>query len=369
MFCEECEQIFSKLESYFASKIFYPFVNKGERNIVYDDTLIRFIISLSWRTLKIGYASQVTHTPWIKEHVDKAERVWRKFLLHESLEAGPYEHHMCFLDYVEKADGLPSKFQWYILRATDATLVSNESDRVFAYTHFPCVFFVSTIFPLQLSGWIGTKIEWRGKTTLTFKIGDTNFGDFLVSRAKIVASATQNAANDDKILKSVTKNPERFLTSESFKVLLEESKRERQEKLKSLPKAIEGLVDIIERSLESPGLNSLQQKSLSYAQNIIANELSNLPNDKATKIHSLIETTIRAASITKIGIHCDFETVGLICRFMVCFTKTKDEQRELVKKAIDELIKKRAANDRRFIVVFSFNPLDDALPYETGYYL
>jgi len=344
---------------------------EGKKNIIYDDNLIRFIISLSWRTLKTSYKEQVSHTPWIKEHIDKAEKIWRKFLLNKSLDAGPYEHHMFFLDYVEKGKDLPSKFQWYTLRGTDSTLASNESDIVFAYTHFPWVFFVSTIFPLQLPGWIGTKIERNGKTALTFKIGDGRFGDFLISRAKIVSSATQkhNAIKDDKILKSIVKSPERFLTSESFNVMLKESRRERREKLKDLPKGVVGLIDIIDRSLDSPILNSLQQKWLAYAQNLIANELSNLPDDKATEIHSLIETTIRAASITKIGMHCDFETAGLICRFMVCFSKTKDGQRELLEKSINELIKKRATNDKRFIIVFSFNPLDEVLPYETAYHL
>src|SRR3989304_9636938 len=66
MLCEECEQIFSKLESYFAREIFYPFMDEGKRDIAYDGTLLRFIISLSWRTLKTSYENQVSLTPWIK---------------------------------------------------------------------------------------------------------------------------------------------------------------------------------------------------------------------------------------------------------------------------------------------------------------
>jgi hypothetical protein len=371
MLCGECEQIFSKLELYFAREIFYPFMNEGKRNIAYDDTLIRFIISLSWRTLKAGYEVQVSHTPWIKKHIDKAEEVWRKFLLNESLEVGPYEHHMFFLDYVEKGPGMPPRFQWYTLRATDSTLVSNENDIIFAYTHFPWVFFVSTIFPLQLLGWNGTRINKQGKTAMRFEIGDGRFGSFLLDRSKIVSSSTQKTdnSNDERILKSLSKNPERFLNSESFKVMMEESRRERQEKLKTLPAGVVELISIIDRSLDSPILNSLQQKWLAYAQNLVANELANLTNDKATEIHSLIYAALRASSITRIDMHCTFETTGIIGRFMVCFSETKNEQIELAEKALDEMIKKRASKDKRFIIVFTFNPLDEVLPYETMYYL
>lgn len=370
LLCGECEQVFSKLESYFAREIFYPFMDEGKRNIAYDDTLVRFIISLSWRTLKTGYEDQISHKPWTKEHIDKAEEIWRKFLLNESSEAGPYEHHLFFLDYVEKGLGLPRNFQWYTLRSTDSTLASNKGDIIFAYTHFPWVFFVSTIFPLQLPGWMGTKVDSNGKTALTFKIEDGGFGDFLISRAKIVSKSQKNdRKKDDEIRKTITKNPARFLNSESFKLMLKESRRRRQEKLKMLPAGVAQLIDIIDRSLESHLLNSLQQKGLAYAQDLIANELADLANNKANEIHTRIYAALRASAITRIGIHCTFETVGIIGKFMICFSETKDEQRDLAKKALEEMISKRASKDRRFIIVFSFNPLEEEVPYETLYYL
>ena len=320
LLCGDCEQIFLKLETYFATKIFYPFLNEGKKNLEYDDTLIRFIISLSWRTLKTGYHVQIAHTPWIKEHVDEAEEIWRKFLLNDSSEAGPYEHHMFFFDYIERGENLPSKFQWYTLRATDSTLASNDGDTVFSYTHFPWVLFVSTIFPVSLPGWDGTKIEKSGKTALNVKIRDGGFGDFLISRTEIVTSSIKNKlCKNDAILKTLTKNPERLLNSESFNVMLEESRRERRERKKSLPRCIVELVDIIDRSLDHPELNSLQQKAVAYGQNIIANELSHLPHDKEVEIDTRIETIMRAAAITKIGIECPFETEGIMASLSYVF--------------------------------------------------
>ena len=80
----------------------------------------------------------------------------------------------------------------------------------------------------------GTKINERGKTAVRFEINDGRFGSFLIDRSKIVSSAQEAYGKDGNILKSISKNPERFLNSESFKVMLEESRRHRQENLKTL---------------------------------------------------------------------------------------------------------------------------------------
>ena len=77
---------------------------------------------------------------------------------------------------------------------------------------------------------------------------------------------------------------------------------------------------------------------------------------------------MRAAAITKIGIECPFETEGIIGKFIICFFDSKQEQLELLRNSINEMIKNRASTDERFIVVFTFNPLDGVIPYETGYY-
>jgi hypothetical protein len=96
------------------------------------------------------------------------------------------------------------KFQWYTLRATDSTLASNK-DIVFALTHFPHVFFVSSIFPLNFSGWNNTKIENNRKITTVWEIQDKNFGSFLVHRSIKLLSSIESST-DDEILKALEKS-------------------------------------------------------------------------------------------------------------------------------------------------------------------
>lgn len=367
LLCGDCEQRFSKLESYFADQIFHPILNEHKEEISYDDTLLRFVISLNWRTLKTGYSDQVKVHPWIKEHLNKAEEIWREYLLQESSDSGSYEHHLFFTGYVKKEIDVPKRFQWYTLRATDSTLVSSRST-VFAFTHFPHVFFASTIFPLTFSGWKSTKIRNKGKLTTKSEINDYYFWDFLVSRIKIISSSLDGSTNE-KIIKSLEKKPERFLKSESLTVMIEESKRERLKRTKKMPKGIQVLIDIIDRSVDNPELDSLQQSWANYTQHTVANALSYIPLDKATVIDALIQSTIVLADEKHKHTHFDFETRELIARFMVTICDTKSKQLELLAQAIDDLKQKREPNDQRIIVVFAFNPSDQEMPFETGYYV
>jgi hypothetical protein len=367
LLCQDCELLFSRLESYFASKIFYRILNDKKEEIIYDATLRRFIISLSWRTLVTGYSDQVNHDPWIKEHLEKAEEIWRKYLLNESLDSGSYEHHMFFVDFAGDAIEVPRKFQWYSLRGTDSTLASNQNS-VFAFTHFPHIFFVSTIFPLTYSSWKSTKIEKEGIFSTKSEINDHYFWDFLLSRYRMSLSSMDSSANVS-ILKSLVKAPpEKLLKSESLKVFLAESKRERLRRIRKLPKTIQGLVDIIDRSIDDPKLKALEQSWARFVQHTVANELSYIEPSKATLIDALIQSTILQADEKHRLTQCHFETEHLIAEFMVTICGTKSEQRKLLQEAVDALAKKKNPRDDRIIVVFSFNPLDQEMPYETGYH-
>ena len=367
LLCGDCEQRFSKLESYFADRIFYPIMNEHKEEIPYDDTLLRFVISLNWRTLRTGYSSQVKVHPWIKDHLNKAEKIWREYLLQKSSDSGAYEHHLFFTGYFEKEINMPRKFQWYALRGVDSTLVSSRSV-VFAFTHFPHVFFVSTLFPSTLSGWESTRIRNKGKLTTKSEITDYYFWDFLVSRCKMLSSSLEGSP-DERIAKSLEKEPQRILKSESLAVMIEESKRERVKRIEKMPAGIKALIDVIDRSIDNPELDSLQQSWANYTQQIVANALSYIPFDKATVIDTLIQSTIVLADEKHKHTHCDFETQELIARFMVTVCDTKSKQLELLAQAIDDLKKKKEPKDQRIIVVFSFNPSDQEMPFETGYYL
>jgi hypothetical protein len=367
LLCSDCEQLFSELESFFASKIFHPILDGQEKEVGYDENLQRFIVSLNWRTLVTTYSDQIKVHPWIEQHVQTAEECWRKYLLKESPNIEPYEHHCFFLDYIESEIGVPEKFQWYTLRGADSTLASNDDQSaVFAFTHFPHFVFVSTIFPFTFPDWRATKINSKGNFSIKKQISDYFFWDFLVSRGKLVASSIDGSGNE-QIVKAIEKEPEKFLKSESFVVMLEESKRKRLKRIEKLPETIKGLIDIIDRSVDNPLLDILQQKWVDYTSHIVADALSQIPLDKAQIIDALLKSTTFLADENHRVTQCEFETQELIVKFMVTICETKNHQRKLLTQTVDDLKKRKHSDDQRIVVVFTFNPWDQEMPYETAY--
>ncbi|HDM78509.1 MAG TPA: hypothetical protein ENG51_18905 [Deltaproteobacteria bacterium] len=48
LLCSQCEQKFSKWEKWFADNVFYKYWNGGKRLFQYNESLLLFILSLSW---------------------------------------------------------------------------------------------------------------------------------------------------------------------------------------------------------------------------------------------------------------------------------------------------------------------------------
>ena len=153
-----------------------------------------------------------------------------------------------------------------------------------------------------------------------------------------------------------------------MKVHLNDSKRIRLKRIEKLPEGIKALIDIIDGSIDNPEYNSVQQGWNKWTQDFIANSLSNLPLDKAIITEALIASTIALADNKHRISECDFSTEDLIVKYMVTLCDNKEEQLELLKKALDSLIEKRSVDDQRLPVVFSFNPSDDDMPFETAYF-
>ncbi len=100
LLCRSCEQLFSGFEAYFAKEIFYPYLNKKKNSFTYDEQLLKFAISLSWRLLVLNEDNFKNNFPQLLQHSKDAEESWRKYLLGISNSPGPYEHHIFLLDQI-----------------------------------------------------------------------------------------------------------------------------------------------------------------------------------------------------------------------------------------------------------------------------
>lgn len=361
LLCVDCEKTLSKYESYFANKVFYPFFQDDIEGIEYDDNLIKFIISLTWRTLLFTYDKQIDENPWIKEHLYLAEESWRRFLLGDEILDESYEHHFIFLDYIKPSDDIPNDFYWYTLRGVDATLVCNKNT-IFCYVHLPWMIMVSNIFPKKSKGWINTQIHSHGKLTKRAFIDDPLFRNFLLQR---ISMATRDKIDDSRIVKSMLKNPDKLLQSETLKTFLNEERRKRN---RNLPESLLHLIELLEGIQKNSELTEVELNFLSLHYNFIADKLSRVSKQEALNIHNKIVEMIKRSNITKPDVRCEFKVNGVHVQYLVNYCSSKEAQRQIIKEEMLKLSKLNPTDSDYYLIV-SYNPLEPEAKFEMGAYL
>lgn len=127
--CERCEQLFSRDEQAFASRLFHPWL-AGASRIEYHAWLLRFCASVSWRVLRHAKGLNPDHhyTPEEDRAADDAERTWRDFLLGRSNGVGRFEQHLLPMDIIESTtvDDLPDNINRYLAGYVDMDVVGSS---------------------------------------------------------------------------------------------------------------------------------------------------------------------------------------------------------------------------------------------------
>lgn len=221
LLCGECEQTFGNWEREFSVHAFPAIQDDTFKELEYGDWMLKFAVSLSWRTLVTDRADFVRDFPQFDEVVTETLESWRLFLLGERNQPGT-EHHLFVIAGVPERvpPGLHPKFLHYLLRGIDAT--EAFTSRVLAvYLKLLRAFFYSPIAPRSPSGWKNTRIHaHRGRLISPQSVAMPGFLDLLNSRVAEVFAKPLSKAQSATITKAMTKNPERVLSSESLKVEL-----------------------------------------------------------------------------------------------------------------------------------------------------
>jgi len=76
LLCSDCEQEFSRYETYFSSVVYQPTIKNIKKSINYDERLLKFVVSLGWRFLYV-YLQQKPDAP---TYLNWYERHWKKYL-------------------------------------------------------------------------------------------------------------------------------------------------------------------------------------------------------------------------------------------------------------------------------------------------
>lgn len=224
LLCVDCEQRLSKWEKLFADKVFYPFQNDGNQSFSYESWLLSFAVSLAWRT-SLRYFDEVQiSTPKLAMSVENAMEIWRLFLLGENSNAGPFQHHLFFFDYLTTDNSnVPDKFHWYTLRSIDTTLAYDETE-IYVYSKLPGIVFWCGVEPSERRGWEGTLISECGSMGTPQYTEDDAFGSFLHSRVDMAAKSIEKTSEKqrEQVHQSALKDPTRLKNSHSLKTFVAE---------------------------------------------------------------------------------------------------------------------------------------------------
>jgi len=369
LLCRECETRFSKLETYFADEFFLPFHEKGVRSFEYDERLKSFVVSLSWRTLKLGFDDLQKEEPQLAKHAEKAENLWRSFLLGTIDRVDPYENHMLFLDYVKDGGEISPNFQWYTLRAVDATLAGNDK-RLFAYTKLPWMIFATSIWPTSLDGWHDTLVSDKGKISPPQEIEDGTIGRFLVDRSLIaLGNSPRSEWSRTRLLRALTRDPERFLESASFETMIAERDRVRRSKMKDMPKSVKGLVEeIIINAVDEPGRSRAENRLARLQSRRLADLISNLSRGDVLALDKAILSAIREAKASDNDAQRTIKSGIIWVTFMVNPHSSIQQQRSGLEQEIARLKAERGVV-KIPLVVFSMRPHRDGVSFETGFWI
>lgn len=169
LLCKKCELQFSFYEDRFSREIFYPYVNKeldewgvakGELiAIKYEEWLLKFIISLQWRSL-ITYPKDEkmdVNELALKKYkglTDKAIKNWSDYLQGKSEGTGKERHYIIFLQNLSAGTGsLPDRINdrvnTYLLRSVDSTL-GYSNNNLFLFTKMGPIVIISGLKPYEL---------------------------------------------------------------------------------------------------------------------------------------------------------------------------------------------------------------------------
>ncbi len=185
--CHDCEELFSQYETYFSRKIFYPVIDRYTPIVEYDERLLKFAISVTWRAFL--YVKDLVEWRYLNQKLasNTFEKKCREYLLRE-VDNIDFDHHLYmfhFVDGIEKfSTELVTDFNWYLSRSNDIGIYYDEQ-RMFLFCKIPWFLTMTSILPNRMDdSLINTKIEKTGKFDFNKQIMQKKLFDYYYRRAR-----------------------------------------------------------------------------------------------------------------------------------------------------------------------------------------
>lgn len=227
--CRPCEARFSVLERRFANELFNPWSAGEVRRVDYDDWLIRFCVSVSWRVLRHGMDQQpMDHLDEVRRAAATgAEETWRRFLLGELPHPGRYEQHI--IPWMGPLKGgpqhdLPDNFNRYLMRGTGIDVFTTGGGAAFTCAKMGRFSVFGTIAPAR-DKWEGTKVRLNGRLPCQRLVFPGFLREYLKAQALMLRDADRAIPAHQRkwIEEELRRNPTRFLASDQFAVMMHDA--------------------------------------------------------------------------------------------------------------------------------------------------
>lgn len=226
--CDDCEGLFSVWERKFAGRIFHPINAGADIRVVYDDYLLKFCVSVSWRVLRLMLEEwRISHFPEnLRDAAHETSEVWREFLLGIRPHPDRYEQHLLPLDAIESYTGMdmPTNINRYILRTVDIDAVSNHKE-AFIYSKLGRFIIVGFIEMPDVRQWVGTKVHVKhGVVEPKNYTLPVQFSEYFIDKARRAADVRSSISEkqNEKITEAIKADPDKAANSESFRAMLED---------------------------------------------------------------------------------------------------------------------------------------------------
>ncbi|OCH02714.1 hypothetical protein [Aliivibrio fischeri] len=228
--CGECEDIFSKWETSFANKIFYPYESGKVSNFIYDESLSKFLASLSYRCLKLSQKeNQLDHIePKLTKYVELALDNLQSYLLGRHEHPKEQRQHLVLLGPTTFPGGYikgvkESDFNIYTTRAIEYDVISTDNE-AFVYIKFLKFLVLCPIKIISNKGWRSSRISHSGGSIepKLYELNDYVL-DRILSGARLLPDnrGLLSSKQRDLIEKNLSKqDPDKLINSPLGKVMI-----------------------------------------------------------------------------------------------------------------------------------------------------
>lgn len=222
--CRACEQRLGSWETDFATHIFHPFLADPSGSRPYREFLSKFAASLAWRIATLlnerGRLSQMAEAD--RALLSRAMYRWGEFIKGTAPHPERFEQHLFVFSEIASTTvlDLPGNMNRYLWRGVELD-IATAANYSFTYAKLgPFAFF--GFFKGPGSNWKGGKLSLkRGVIAPASYLLPSELLDYLKHRARnmIRVHASMSDRQHRKLEEYVRANPDRFLSSETFRLM------------------------------------------------------------------------------------------------------------------------------------------------------